>query len=217
MAGSKGEQTRAAILDRALATTSRVGLEGISIGSLARQVGMSKSGLFAHFGSKEDLQLQILEVAVERFVEVVIRPSMTAPRGAPRVRALIDNWMRWSDAGFLPGGCVFVALANELDDRPGPLRDRLVDYQEKWLAALAKAVRLAQEEGHYRRDLEPEQLAYELYSVALGYHHFRRLLRDPAARGRAERAYEELLAGASVVARSGDRLAAPTADRPQPV
>lgn len=208
---SKGDATRAAILDRALASTSRVGIDGISIGTLAHDVGMSKSGLYAHFDSKEDLQLKILELAIERFIDTVIRPALTAPRGAPRVRSLIEHWMRWEDASFLPGGCVFISLANELDDQPGPLRDRLVDSQGQWLAALAKAARLAQEEGHFRDDLDPEQFAYELYSVILGYHHFRRLLRDPAARRRVQHALDDLLESAAapgVPTESGEGAAA---------
>jgi len=193
---SKGEDTRAAILGRALAVTSELGLEGLSIGSLAQDLGMSKSGLFAHFGSKEDLQLQVLELAVERFVAAVVQPALAAPRGEPRVRALFDNWLAWAEATFLPGGCVFIAAANELDDRPGPLRDRLVESQQQWLAVLARAARIAQEEGHFRGDLDAEQFAYETYAVALAYHHFRRLLRDPGARDRARRAFDDLMRGA---------------------
>jgi len=193
---SKGEETRAAILDRALATTSRLGLEGLSIGALAQDLGMSKSGLFAHFGSKEDLQLQVLELAVERFTEAVVRPALTRPRGEPRVHALLENWFAWAEASYLPGGCVFIALANELDDRPGPLRDRLVGSQQQWLAVLARAARIAQAEGHFRRELDAEQFAYEAYAVALAYHHFRRLLRAPDARDRARHAFDDLLRGA---------------------
>jgi AcrR family transcriptional regulator len=193
---SKGEDTRAAILERALAVTSKLGLEGLSIGSLAQDLGMSKSGLFAHFGSKEDLQLQVLGLAVERFEAAVVQPALALPRGEPRVRGLFDNWLAWAEASYLPGGCVFIAAANELDDRPGPLRDRLVEYQRQWLAVLARASRIAQEEGHFRGDVDAEQFAYEAYAVALAYHHFRRLLRDPGARDRARRAFDDLLGGA---------------------
>lgn len=196
---SKGEETRAAILDRALATTSRLGLEGLSIGGLAGELAMSKSGLFAHFGSKEDLQLQVLELAVERFVETVVRPGLTAPRGEPRLRALFERWMSWPETSNLPGGCVFIATANELDDRPGTLRDRLVETQRDWLAVLARAARIAQEEGHFRPDLDADQFAYEMYAVLLAYHHFRRLLRDPGAPDRARRAFADLLLSARAV------------------
>lgn len=197
---SKGEETRAAILEEALAETSRLGLEGLSIGTLARECGMSKSGLFAHFGSKEDLQLQVLRTAIERFAGAVVAPALTRPRGEPRVRALFENWFAWAEASFLPGGCIFIATANELDDRPGPLRDLLVASQEQWLAVIARAARIAQEEGHFRADLDADQFAYEMYAVALAYHHFRRLLRDPGARDRARQAFDDLLRGARAAA-----------------
>jgi AcrR family transcriptional regulator len=194
---SKGDDTRAAILGEAVAAASRYGLEGLTIGQLARRVGLSKSGLFAHFGSKEDLQLQVLESAVERFVENVVAPALKAPRGLPRVRALFEGWLGWENDPELPGGCVFIALANELDDRPGPLRDLLVGYQRDWTGALATAARIAVEEGHFRPDLDCEQFAYDLYATILAYHHFNRLLRDPGSERRARSAFEQLLAVAA--------------------
>ena len=190
----KGDTTRATILERAFAAASRLGLEGLTIGALAEDVGLSKSGLFAHFRSKEELQLQVLETAVERFVETVVSPALKEPRGEPRVRTLFERWMEWETAKFQPGGCIFIATANELDDRPGPLRDRLVGYQRDWLDVLATAARIAVEEGHFRTGLDVEQFAYDLYAVILAYHHFSRLLRDPAAEERARRAFEDLLA-----------------------
>lgn len=193
----KGDDTRAVILDEAVAEASRFGLEALTIGQLAQRVGLSKSGLFAHFGSKEDLQLQVLESAVERFVERVLAPALKAPRGEPRVRALFERWLDWEKHPGLPGGCVFIALANELDDRPGPLRDRLVSYQRDWIGALATAARIAVDEGHFRPDLETSQFAYEFYSVVLAYHHFNRLLRDPEAETRARNAFDDLLAAAA--------------------
>lgn len=191
---TKGEETRAAILDAGMALASRLGLEGLSIGRLADEVGMSKSGLYAHFDSKEALQLAVLETAVERFVETVVAPALGEPRGEPRVRALFDHWMEWEQADFLPGGCIFVATAQELDDRPGPLRDRLVAYQRDWLEALATAARIAGEEGHFRAGADAEQFAYDLYAVILAYHHFSRLLRDPDAEARARRSFDDLIA-----------------------
>lgn len=190
---TKGEETRAAILDQALASASRLGLEGLTIGNLAEAVGMSKSGLFAHFRSKEDLQLQVLETAVRRFVEMVVAPALKAPRGEPRVRALFDRWMDWENADFQPGGCIFVATANELDDRPGPLRDRLVGYQRDWLQAIATAARISVEEGHFGAEVDVQQFAYDLYAIILAYHHFSRLMGDPAAEARARRSFESLL------------------------
>lgn len=191
---TKGEETRAAILERAFASASQVGLEGLTIGGLADEVGLSKSGLFAHFDSKEALQLQVLETAAERFVETVVAPALKEPRGEPRVRALFERWMEWETAKFQPGGCIFIATANELDDRPGPVRERLVGLQRDWLEALATAARIAVEEGHFRRGLDVRQFAYDLYAVILAYHHFSRLLRDPTAEERARSSFESLLA-----------------------
>jgi AcrR family transcriptional regulator len=190
----KGEQTRDAILERAVRLASEVGLEGLTIGRLAGALDLSKSGLFAHFTSKEALQVQTLERAAERFVEVVVRPALAEPRGEPRLRALFERWLRWPEAVPQPGGCIFVQAAVELDDRPGPARDRLVAMQREWLGALATAVRGARAAGHLRRDVDPEQFAFELYGIMLSTHHAARLLHDPRAAGRARRAFERLLA-----------------------
>ncbi len=189
----KGRRTRRAILDTALAETSTVGLAGISIGGLARKMELSKSGLFAHFGSKEDLQLEVLATARDRFVESVIVPALRLPRGEPRIRGLFDNWLQWSRASFLPGGCPFIAAANELDDVPGPLRDFLVDAQRDWLETLATAARIAVEEGHLAGDLDVGQFAYEFYSLILAYHHFHRLLEDPMTEERCRTAFDLLI------------------------
>jgi AcrR family transcriptional regulator len=191
---TKGEQTREAILDRALALASTGGLEGLSIGALAQAVGLSKSGLFAHFGSKEDLELAVLRTAAERFVSEVITPALRAQRGEPRVRALFARWLDWERATYLPGGCPFLAVANELDDRPGRVRDYLVQSQRDWLDALAGAAKIAVAEGHFRADLDADQFAYELYSIILAYHQFARLLRDPSTSDRCHRAFEDLIA-----------------------
>ena len=191
---AKGETTKDAILDRALALATQSGLEGLTMGSLAKEVHLSKSGLFAHFQSKEQLQLDVLETAVARFIEMVIAPALREPRGEPRVRALFERWLEWEDAKFLPGGCPFISLANELDDRPGPLRDRLVGYQKDWMQALSTAARIAMTEGHFRGDLDPGQFAYDLYAIILAYHHFSRLLRDPASEAHARQSFAALLA-----------------------
>lgn len=193
---TKGEETRATILNRALALVSQYGLESLSIGQLAREVGMSKSGLFAHFDSKENLQLEVLKTAAERFVEHVAVPAMKTPRGEPRVRAMFEAWLDWAEQRFQPGGCVFMATVNELDDRPGPLRDSLASTQSDWLSGLATAARIAVAEGHFGTDLDVEQFAYDFYGITLSYHHFRRLLRDPDAGRRARASFEALLANA---------------------
>jgi AcrR family transcriptional regulator len=188
----KGELTRAVIVERATRLASRVGIEGLSIGMLAEELSLSKSGLFAHFRSKEALQLQVLEFAVARFVETVVRPGLAAPRGEKRVRALFEHWLEWPKASGL-AGCVFVALASELDDRPGPVRERLVQSQRDWLEVIARSVRGAAEEGHFREDVDPEQFAHELYGIMLAGHHAQRLLRSRAAAERTRRAFARLL------------------------
>jgi AcrR family transcriptional regulator len=190
---SKGEETRERILDRAFRMATRDGLGGLSIGTLADELGMSKSGLFAHFGSKEDLQIEVLRAASQRFEEYVWRPALKAPRGEPRVRKLLERWMSWINEPSLPGGCIFVAAAAELDDKDGRPREYLVSEQKKLCAAIAKAARLAAEEGHFRADLDWDQFAFDAYSVVLGYNYQRRLMRDPKAETRARRALERLL------------------------
>ena len=194
MAVGKGEQTRAAILDRAVRLASEVGLEGLTIGRLAGSLDLSKSGLFAHFRAKEALQVQTLERAAEKFVDVVVRPALQAPRGEPRVRAIFELWLRWPSTQ--PGGCIFVAAASELDDRPGPARDKLVALERDWLETIANAIRGAVREGHFRSDVDPEQAAFELHAIMLGTHHLGRLLRDPDAAGRARRAFDRFLEAA---------------------
>lgn len=193
---SKGETTRAAIVEAALATASQVGLEALSLGELAKQVALSKSGLYAHFSSKENLQLAVLARAAEHFVEVVVAPALKMPRGEPRVRALFERWFDWSRASQLPGGCLFIAAASELDDRPGPLRDALVASQRDWLSVLAQAARIAIEEGHFRPGLDPDQFAWEADALILGYHHSARLLQAADAETRARSAFEAQLAAA---------------------
>jgi AcrR family transcriptional regulator len=186
------------VLSHALALASEVGLEGVTIGTLAERAGMSKSGLFAHFQSKEALQIAVIDEAVRRFIEEVVAPALRQKRGEPRVRALLDQWVQWSKAEFMPGGCVFVASIADLDDRPGPVRERLAASQRDWLETLATAIRIAVDEGHFRPDLDPAQLAHEFLTLAYGTHLIARLLRDPAVETRLQTAFELLLAGARV-------------------
>lgn len=193
---SKGDETRERILDGALRLASLEGIEGLTVGGLATALGMSKSGLFAHFGSKEELQVQVLKTAIERFRQVVVEPALKARRGVPRLRALFERWLEWTNDASLPGGCIFVAAAVELDDKAGPARDFLVRAQQGWLQTLARAARIAMQEGQLRADLDPEQFAYEVWSLALGYHHLRRLLRDPQASARVHAAFDRLLGDA---------------------
>ena len=198
---SKGTQTRDAILERALRLASQVGLEGLTIGRLADDLDLSKSGLFAHFQSKEALQVQTLERAAERFTSVVIRPALQAPRGLRRVRALFENWLRWPQAVPQPGGCIFIAASAELDDQPGPARDLLVRLQRNWLDVIANTVRGAIDQGEVREDVDAEQLAFEIYGIMLSCHHASRLLRDEKAGVHARRAFERLVASARAKSR----------------
>lgn len=193
---ARGERTRRAILDHAVRMASTQGFDGLSIGKLARDLNLSKSGLFAHFRSKQSLQLQVMAAAEQRFIDFVVRPAIEAPRGEPRLRALLHRWCRWALSEGPPGGCVFVAAAAELDDRPGPLRDALARTQRDWLHTLQRAVGIAQQEGHLRADLEAEQLAFELYSTLLGVHLYHRLLDHHDARARLDTALERILAAA---------------------
>jgi len=191
---TKGDDTRASVLNAALDLASEEGLEGLSIGRLAEKVGMSKSGLFAHFSSKEQLQLEIIEAARDRFVAHVVAPALKAKRGEPRLVGLFDSWLAWSDE--LPGGCVFVVAGVELDDKQCPARDALAAAQRDWIGTLATAARIAVEEGHFRKDLDVEQLAHEIYCLGYGHHFVSRLLRDPKAKVRTRAALQRILASA---------------------
>jgi len=192
----KGELTRTAILDDALQVASRTGFTGLSIGKLADQTGMSKSGLFAHFKSMDQLQLQLLQRARERFVDAVVRPALSAPRGERRVRAIFGSWLEWSSV-VLDGGCIFVAASVELDDRPGELRDALVQAERDWLELLATVAGTAVAEGEFAADLDTDQFAFEVHSLMLGHHHASRLLQDPRALVMTRRSFESIISAAA--------------------
>ncbi len=189
----KGEQTRREIVDRAMVLSTTLGLEALSLGTLAEDLKLSKSGLFAHFKSKETLQVAVVQEAIDRFTKHVVLPALSRARGEPRVRALMENWFDWVGA---ERGCFFMALAQEFDDRPGAVHDLLVASQKEWRATLAKAARLAVEEGHFRADLDPEQFAFEVKGIGLVYHEAFKLLADPKALPRAKAAFETVLAAA---------------------
>jgi len=193
MITTKGADTRHAVLERAVALASRVGLGGLTIGTLAEDLQLSKSGLFGHFRSKEALQIQVLDHAASRFVEAVVRPALAQPRGEPRLRSLFHRWLDWARSSPMPGGCLFVAAATELDDQTGPVRDRLEQLQRDWLGVIATSYRKGIEEGHFSKDADPDQFAHDLYGVMLAYHHAHRLLRDPKAEARARHAFQALL------------------------
>jgi len=192
---SKGQQTKSAILDEAVDIASQVGFNALTIGQLAESTGMSKSGLFAHFRSKEALQLETLERGRERFTDLVIRPTLATPRGIARVRALLDNWLVW-ETEALQGGCIFVTGSIEYDDRPGPMRDALVRSQLDWGEFIAIVAGTGVSEGDFRVDLDTEQFAFTLQGLMYAYHHTARLLRDPKALDRTRRAAEQLLESA---------------------
>ena len=190
---TKGERTRATILDEALRIVSKAGLDGLTIGTLADATGMSKSGLFAHFGSREDLLLAVLAHGQAEFTEVVFQPAMAKPRGLPRLRAMFVNWLDWTESAELPGGCPMIGGASEYDDKPGPVRDLLAGGQRAWIETLKRAVRQAVEEDQLARDTDPEQIAFEIFGIALVVHHHRRLLGYRKARERALVALDALL------------------------
>lgn len=178
---SKGERTRAAILEQAAALSSTEGLSGLTIGMLADRLQMSKSGLFAHFGSKEQLQQAVLEHAAALFIEHVIDPSLKRPRGIPRLKCLFENWIEWGARGPLPGGCPIHAASFEFDDRPGPIRDYVAATQARLHAFVAEALRKTVATGELRADLDCEQGAFELISLAQGFECSHRLTRTPQA------------------------------------
>ena len=184
----KGQQTRATILDAALGLASHVGLEGLSIGALAEVTGMSKSGVFAHFGSREELQISVVREYHNRFEEEVFFPAIREPRGLLRLGALFENWIKRVSME-LDSGCIYISGAVEFDDRPGPVRDALVGMVKAWHAALERAIRMAVDENHLRADTDPAQMLFELHGLILALHHDARFLRNPGAVERARRGF----------------------------
>lgn len=188
----KGELTRAAILDTALELASRDGLEGLTIGLLADKMNMSKSGVFAHFGSREDLQLEVLKLYHHRFEQEVFFPSIKEARGLPRLRAMFARWIsRVSEE--IASGCIYISGAVEYDDRPGPIREELVSMVSAWQGALLRCVAQAVETGDLQTEADPQQLVYEMYGLILAVHHDARLLRTPGAVERAKVGFERLI------------------------
>src|SRR5690606_20841087 len=194
---TKGAQTREAVLAEALDQASLRGLNGLTIGTLADRIGMSKSGLFAHFRSKDQLQVDTLDHAADRFRTHVVLPALREPAGEPRLRTLVERWLGWDgDADYAaPGGCVCAAGAMEFDDLPeSPVRDRIVAHLGDLLDSLATVYRSGVRAGAFRDDVDPEVFARECYGIVLGHHVTARLLREPRADERALAAFERLLA-----------------------
>ena len=193
---SKGQATKAAILDEAVGIASRIGFNALTIGQLADQTGMSKSGLFGHFKSKEALQLETLDRGRQRFLDIVVQPTLTAPRGIARVRALLEHWLVW-ETEALAGGCVFVTASVEFDDQEGPMRDALVKNQTDWAEFIANVAGTAVSEGDFRADLDTEQFAFVLLGLIYSFHHASRLLDDPKAIAHVRAGFEYLVASSA--------------------
>jgi AcrR family transcriptional regulator len=189
----KGDETRQAILDAALALASQVGVSGLSIGALAEKAGMSKSGVFAHFGAKEELQIAVLREGQQRFVDNVVRPALKAPRGIARLRTILANWLDWTRKARLPGGCPMNAAAQEFDDQPGPVRDAVEAGLADGRRLLANAVRMAIEAGELRPDTDIDQFVFEFSGIVLVTMQSQRLFRDKDANRRALDAFERLV------------------------
>ena len=189
----KGQQTKAAIVDAALRMASQVGLEGLSIGALAEAMGMSKSGVFAHFGSRDELQISVVHEYYARFERAVFAPAVAQPRGLPRLRALFDHWMRFTSAE-LDSGCIFISGAVEFDDRPGPVRDALVAAVDAWMQAMQRAVGQARREGHLAAGIDDRQVTFEIHGLILVLHYEARFLQRPGALSRALQGFDNILA-----------------------
>lgn len=190
---TKGTDTRERIVMSALRTASLEGLTQLTVGSLAKQLRLSKSGLFAHFGSKEQLQLAVLEEAEARFIETAIKPAFLQARGERRVRALFENYLVWTSEAQLPGGCIFITAVVEFDEQPGPVRDAVVKAQAGWARTLARSAEIAIEVGEFRADLDCQTFAFELQGIFYALHHYRHLLRDPKWEARTRAAFERLV------------------------
>jgi AcrR family transcriptional regulator len=191
----KGELTRAAIVQAGLEIARRSGLEGLTIGGLAERMHMSKSGVFAHFGSREDLQLAVLQAYADFFVGEVLRPAVARPRGLPRLKAMLENWLALL-ARELEAGCILIGGATEYDDRPGPLHDAMVRIVTGWKTELTRAIDQARSEGQLRRQADSGQLVFEIYGLMLVLHQDARLLRSPDGVRRARKGRVRLLAAA---------------------
>jgi AcrR family transcriptional regulator len=189
----KGEQTRAAIVAAATDLAARVGLEGLTIGALAERMQMSKSGVFAHFGSREDLQIAVLKHYEQAFANDVLVPALSATRGLKRLRAIFDNWLERT-AFEAANGCIYISGATDYDDRPGAVREELVAMVRSWQKELNRAIRLCMQTGELADHTDVEELVFQLYGVILVLHHDARLMRSPDAVPRARRSFERLLA-----------------------
>jgi AcrR family transcriptional regulator len=189
----KGRQTKATIVDAALGLASQIGLEGLSIGALAEVTGMSKSGVFAHFGSREELQISVIREYHDRFESEVFYPALSRTRGLPRLESLFDNWMQRTSTE-IDSGCIYISGAVAFDDRPGPVRDALASSVNTWQNALQRSVAQAQEEMQLSSQADPLQVAFEIHGLILALHYEARFLRNPGAAERARTGFNDIVA-----------------------
>ena len=189
----KGQQTKAAIVEAALGLATHIGLDGLSIGALADVTGMSKSGVFAHFGSREELQISVIREYHQRFEQEVFYPAMEAPRGIARLRAMFDNWMKRTSVE-IDSGCIYISGAVEFDDRAGPVRDALANSVLTWQAAMKRAIAQCKECGEMLRDVDADQILFEIHGLILALHYEARFLRSPESIARAHRGFDHILA-----------------------
>jgi len=188
----KGQQTKVAIIDAALGLATQMGLEGLSIGALAEVMQMSKSGVFAHFGSREELQISVVNEYHTRFEQEVFYPALHAPRGLPRLRALFSNWMKRTSVE-IDSGCIYISGAIEFEDRVGPVRDALMHSVNTWLTAMRRAIDIAIEEGHLRPDTDSTQMGFEIHALILALHYEARFLYRPETLQRAVTAFDRII------------------------
>jgi len=189
----KGRQTKATIVDAALGLASQIGLEGLSIGALAEVTGMSKSGVFSHFGSREELQISVIREYHDRFESEVFYPALSRTRGLPRLESLFDNWMQRTSTE-IDSGCIYISGAVAFDDRPGPVRDALASSVNTWQNALQRSVAQAQEEMQLSSQADPLQVAFEIHGLILALHYEARFLRNPGAAERARKGFNDIVA-----------------------
>ena len=189
----KGQQTKQAIIDAALGLATQIGVEGLSIGALAEVMQMSKSGVFAHFGSREELQISVIREYHDRFEQEVFYPALHQPRGLPRLRALFANWMTRTSTE-IDSGCIYISGAVEFDDRPGPVRDALAMSVQTWLSAMNRAVVLAKQCSHLHADADEQQVVFEIHGLILALHYEARFLKNPGSIERANRGFDNILA-----------------------
>jgi AcrR family transcriptional regulator len=188
----KGQQTKAAIIDAALGQATHIGLEGLSIGALAEVMGMSKSGVFAHFGSREELQVSVIREYHHCFEQEVFFPAMAAPRGVARLRALFDNWMKRTSIE-IDSGCIYISGAIEFDDRTGPVRDALAHSVLTWHAAMKRAILQAKELGQLNADVVEDQMLFEIHGLILALHYEARFLKNPGSIAKALAGFDNIL------------------------